>query len=168
MTLAMMVMMICSTLISQTSNSSSSGSRKARTKTETFLESNGQNLFRSVEKSWKKNCLVTAELQKIKNAIFWPFSPSWGNWPICAFRNYILSQIESIQWLGEVIFHFRIQFKACGGWLVNILYFALDYNLGHVVVGWKRFYILFEIIIRACGGWVLKILYFVWDYNQSM
>ena len=53
MTLTMMVMMICSTIISQTSNSSSSGSRSARTKTKTFLESNGQNVFRPVEKKIK-------------------------------------------------------------------------------------------------------------------
>ena len=53
MTLAMMVMMICSTIISQTSNNSSSGSRWARTKTKTFFECPGQNIFRTVEKSWK-------------------------------------------------------------------------------------------------------------------
>ena len=38
MILAMMVMMICSTIISKTSNFSSSGSRWARTKAKTFLE----------------------------------------------------------------------------------------------------------------------------------
>ena len=53
MTFAMIVMMICSTFISQTSNSSSSGSRWARTKTKTFLKCNRQNLFRTAEKSWK-------------------------------------------------------------------------------------------------------------------
>ena len=56
---------------------SSSGSRWARTKTKTFLESNGQNLFRTIEEAEKIK--LTAELQK--NAIFWPFSFSWGNWP---------------------------------------------------------------------------------------
>ena len=45
-------MMICSTIISQTSNSSSSGSWWARTKTKTCLERNGQNVFKAVEKSW--------------------------------------------------------------------------------------------------------------------
>ena len=53
MTLAMMVMIICSTIISRTSNISSSGSRWAKTKTKTFLEWPGWNLFRTVEKSWK-------------------------------------------------------------------------------------------------------------------
>ena len=38
MTLGMMVMMICSTIISKTSNFSNSGSRWARTKAKTFLE----------------------------------------------------------------------------------------------------------------------------------
>ena len=84
MIMAMMVMMICRTIISQTSNSSSSGSRWARTKTKTFLESNGQNLFRTVEKSWKIKPFGHSRAPKrIKNATFWPFSPSWGNWPIC-------------------------------------------------------------------------------------
>ena len=46
-----MVMMICSTIISQTSNSSSSGSRWARSKTKAFLECFAQNLLRTVEKS---------------------------------------------------------------------------------------------------------------------
>ena len=37
----------------------------ARTKTRLFLRCTGQNLFRTVEKSWKKSShLVTAELQK--------------------------------------------------------------------------------------------------------
>ena len=65
------------------------GSRWARTKTKTFLEFNGENLFRTVEKSWKKsNRLVTVELQKInKNATLWPFSPSWGIWRIYEWGN---------------------------------------------------------------------------------
>ena len=45
--------MICSIIMSQTSNSSSSGSRWARTKTKRFLEFNGKKLFRTVEKGWK-------------------------------------------------------------------------------------------------------------------
>ena len=43
--------------MSSTSNSSSSYSRWARTKTKTILECNGQNLVRSVEKSWKNRTI---------------------------------------------------------------------------------------------------------------
>ena len=64
MELAMMVTMFCSTIISQTSNSSSSGSRWARTKTKTFLESNRQNLFRTVEKSWKNQTVKSQQSSK--------------------------------------------------------------------------------------------------------
>ena len=42
--------MICSTIIPQTSNSSSSTFRWARTKRKTILDCDGQNLFRTVEK----------------------------------------------------------------------------------------------------------------------
>ena len=41
-------------IISQTSNTSSSGSKWAKTKTKTFLECNGQNFFRTVEKRLQK------------------------------------------------------------------------------------------------------------------
>ena len=90
MTLAMMVMMICSTIISQTSNSFSSGSRWARTKTKTFLECNGQNLFRPVEKNWKNQPLDHSTAEKIKeNAIFWPFSQPWGKLTQIGLENSI-------------------------------------------------------------------------------
>ena len=81
MTLAMMVMMICSTIISQTSNSSSSGSRWARTKTKTLLESNGQNLFRTVEKSWKIKLFGHSRASKKnkKNTFCLTISPVLGN-----------------------------------------------------------------------------------------
>ena len=64
MTLAMRVMMICGTIISQTSNSSSSGSIWGRTKTKTFLESPGQNLFRTVEKSRKSQTVWSQQSSK--------------------------------------------------------------------------------------------------------
>ena len=49
----------------------------------TFLASNGQNLFRTVDKMWKKITVWSQQsFKKIKNATFWPFSPSWGIWPI--------------------------------------------------------------------------------------
>ena len=64
MTLAMMMMMICSTIISQTSNNSSSGSRWAMAKTKTFLESDGQNLFRTVEKTWKNQTVWSQQSSK--------------------------------------------------------------------------------------------------------
>ena len=52
--------------MSSTSNSSSSGSRWARTKTKTFLESNGQNLFRTVEKSGKNQTVWSQQSSKKK------------------------------------------------------------------------------------------------------
>ena len=74
MTLTMMVMMICSTIISQTSDSSSSGFRWATTKTKTFLKSIGQDL--------SSDQLIKVEKIKLfghsrapKNATFWPFFP---------------------------------------------------------------------------------------------
>ena len=84
-----MVMMICGTI--QTSNSSSSDFRWARTKAKTFLECPGQNLFRTVEKSRKSQNVWSQQ----KNATFWPFSPSWGNWPICR-QDFTLAQ--KTQW----------------------------------------------------------------------
>ena len=57
------------------------GSRWARTKTKTFLECPGQNFFRTVEKSLKSQF---GKSRAPKNATFWPFSLSWGYWPICA------------------------------------------------------------------------------------
>ena len=77
--------------MSSTSNSSSSGSRWAKTKTKTFLECHGQNLFRTVEKRWKNQSVWSQQSsKKIKNATLWPFSPSWGNWPIYAVGKGIL------------------------------------------------------------------------------
>ena len=89
-----MVLQIIITIItnmSSASNSSSSGSRWAKTKTETFLESNGQNLFRTVEKCWKKIKPLghSGVSKKWKNATFWPFPPSWGIWPMCLNSNLI-------------------------------------------------------------------------------
>ena len=84
MTLAIMVMMICGTIISQTSNSSSSGSIWARTNTKRCLEFPRQNLFRTVEKSRKSQTVWSPRCSKNyeKNATFSPFSSSWGNLPI--------------------------------------------------------------------------------------
>ena len=79
----MTLAMICSTIISQTSNSSnssSSGSRWARNKTKTFLESNGQNLLRIVEKSqtiWSKQ-----SSNKNKKMPYFDHFPHPGIWPI--------------------------------------------------------------------------------------
>ena len=50
--------------MSSTSNSSSSDSRWVRTKTNTFLDCNGQNLFRTVEKSWKNQTVWSQQSSK--------------------------------------------------------------------------------------------------------
>ena len=63
--------------MSSTLNSSSPGSRLARTKTKTFLEHNGQNLFRTVEKSWN-NQIVWSQQSSKKRHILTIF-PVLGN-----------------------------------------------------------------------------------------
>ena len=60
--------------MSPASNSSSSGSRWGKTKTRTFLKSNVQNLFRTVEKSWKSQSVWSQwSFKQIRNATFSPF-----------------------------------------------------------------------------------------------
>ena len=60
-----------------------------------FRMSWAKYLQNSWEKSKKSNCLVTAELQKIKrNATFWPFSPSWRNWPIYVHKTETVNKVH--------------------------------------------------------------------------
>ena len=67
-----------------------------------------ENIFgiqraKSLQNSWEKlkksNCLVTAELQNKKNATFWPFSPSWGNWPICFIDSLLFEELSYFHFL---------------------------------------------------------------------
>ena len=57
----------------------------------TSLECTGQNLFRTVEKSWKKIKPFGHSRAPKKDATFWPFSPSWWIWPIWKHCCYQIS-----------------------------------------------------------------------------
>ena len=56
-----------------------------------------KSLQNSREKLKNSNRLVTAELQKRwTNGTCWPFSPSWGNWPIWGWNNGYLGSVARI------------------------------------------------------------------------
>ena len=81
--------------MSSASNSSSSGSRWARTKTKTFLESNRQNLFRTIEKS--SNRLVTVKFKKkeLKNTHFHHFPRPGESYPYMNILKVEMFLLES-------------------------------------------------------------------------
>ena len=76
----------------------------ARTKTRLFLRCTGQNLFRTVEKSWKSRTVWSQWSGKKYFFLdkVWSFSPSCRNWPICAYI-HICSAYYAPQ------MHFRIR-----------------------------------------------------------
>ena len=124
MILAMMVMIICSIIISQTSNSSSSGSRWARTKTKTFLECHRQNLFRTVEKS---QTVWSQQSSKKKKPHFDHF-PRPGEIDPCEYVNCFRIK-GSVAWYRCVLYIWpslvrltigRFWVGAPGGWAAHV------------------------------------------------
>ena len=66
-----------------------------------FLGCKGHTWAETIEKS-NKNYQVWSHKSSTffsqKNATFWPKSPSWGIWPICASKSFSLTCIANIAW----------------------------------------------------------------------
>ena len=105
--------------MSSTSNSSSSGSRWARTKTKTFLECPGQNIFRRVEKSRKSQTVWSQQSSKNKNKkcpilTFFPVLEKLTHMFSNAAINAVKHWFESSGWQIEHFELFIVSFKSSG------------------------------------------------------